>query len=177
MVERELWENIKKDDETALKHLFDLHYRFLCSYMVQFTNDLSEAEDIVQEVFIKVWTKRKSLIITTSLKSFLYRSAHNTYIDKYRKNKNKTFIEIDTVKHNIFSDLIDEHSTHLLEQKTEKIKMLINSLPKRCKEIVLLSKNKGLKNKEIADTLGISIKTVEAQLSIAFKRIREGFKI
>ncbi len=168
-----LWIRIQQGDDQALKELFDLFYKPLCSYVVQFTGRMSEAEDIVQSVFIKLWTKREELLISTSVKAYLYRSAYNSYMDKFRKSKRKEdFLE--SLKYEALFYQLEEEDA-VLQKKIEKVKFLVDSLPERCKEILLLSKHEGYKHREIAEKLGVSIKTVETQLRIAFRKIREGF--
>jgi len=174
MKKEELFEQIKQDNTEALKQLFNLYYPALCSYIAQFTKSFPEAEDIVQSVFIKLWTNRKRISIKDTVKSYLYKAAYNAYIDTFRAaKKEKTMLEhlkYKALEHQLKEDDVEQ------QEKIERIKNLINTLPERCKEIVLLSKKEGYKNREIAEKLGISIKTVEAQLRIAFQKIREGFR-
>jgi RNA polymerase sigma-19 factor, ECF subfamily len=174
MNEKTLYNQIKQDNAKALERLFNLHYKPLCTYVVQFTKSMPEAEDIVQSIFVRLWASRETLTIVASPKAYLYRSAHNAYIDKFRKSK-KEITVLETLKYEALSNQLEEDDT-LLQQRITKTKKLINGLPKRCKEIVLLSKQEGYKNREIAEKLGISIKTVEAQLAVAFKKIRDGFE-
>ncbi|WP_420603437.1 RNA polymerase sigma factor [Flagellimonas sp.] len=174
MDEEDLYRLIKQDDTGAMKELFHRHYRPLCIYIIQFTKSSQQAEDIVQDVFAKLWASRKDLTIISSLKSYLYRSAYNSYIDRFRENKKEGLLLKD-LKHEALSSQAEEDNI-LLQRKIEKIKKLVDALPERCKEIILLSKEKGYKNREIAEELGISIKTVEAQIRIAFKKIRNGFE-
>ncbi len=174
MNEKTLYDQIKQGNAQALKRLFHLHYKPLCTYVVQFTKSMPEAEDIVQGIFVRLWASRETLTNVASPKAYLYRSAHNAYIDKFRKSKKESTL-LETLKYEALSSQLEEDDT-LLQQRIAKTKNLIDGLPKRCKEIVLLSKQEGYKNREIAEKLGISIKTVEAQLGVAFKKIREGFK-
>lgn len=169
-----LWTRIQQGDEQALKKLFELYYDSLCSYAVQFTRRMPEAEDIVQSVFIRLWIKRKELLISTSVKAYLYRSVHNAYLDKFRKGKRKDEL-LESLKYEALSYQFEEEDA-IFQEKVEKVKSLVDTLPERCKEILLLSKQEGYKHREIAEKLGISIKTVEAQLRIAFQKIRKGFE-
>ena len=174
MSEEEIWKCIKQDNNPALKMLFDLHYRPLCVYALQFSHRLPDAEDIVQTIFIKLWTKRKELNVKTSLKAYLYRSVFNECMQNIRKIKNLEG-SLEILKYEILEDQIEE-DVSFQQHRIDKIKNLIEELPSRCREILLLSKRDGLKNREIAEKLDISIKTVEAQIGIAFKKIREGFE-
>lgn len=174
MSEEELWGCIQRNDNHALKKLFDLHYRPLCVYALQFTERLPDAEDIVQTIFIKFWTKRKELNINSSIKSYLYKSVFNECMQSIRKTK-KLEGSVDNLKYEMLQSQIEEDLS-FQQDKIDKIQSLIAELPVRCREILLLSKKEGLKNKEIAEKLGISIKTVESQMGIAFKKIRQGFE-
>ena len=174
MSEEEIWACIQQNDNHALKILFDLHYRPLCVYALQFSSRLPDAEDIVQTIFIKLWTKRTELNVNTSIKAYLYRSVYNECMLSVRKIK-KLEGSVDDLKYEILQDQIEEDLSYQ-QFKLEKINKLIEELPCRCREILLLSKRDGLKNKEIAKRLGISIKTVESQMGIAFKKIRKGFE-
>lgn len=174
MNEETLYNQIKQGNSDALKSLFQLYYKPLCTYTVQFTHSMPDAEDIVQGIFIRLWTQRETLIKVNSVKAYLYRSAHNAYVDKYRKAKRETGL-LESLKFEVLSGQLEEDDA-LTQHKIAKIKALVKMLPKRCREIVLLSKEGGLKNREIAEKLKISVKTVEGQLRIAFKKIREEFK-
>ncbi|WP_339715266.1 RNA polymerase sigma-70 factor [uncultured Kriegella sp.] len=168
-----IWACIQRSESHALKILFDQHYRPLCIYALQFSQCLPDAEDIVQGVFIKLWAKREELAIKTSIKAYLYKSVYNSCMQNVRRDK-KLEHSLIFLKHKVLQDQTTEDDSILLE-KIEKVKSLVDSLPDRCKEILLLSKKEGYKNKEIADKLGISVKTVESQIRIAFNKIRKGF--
>lgn len=174
MDEKTLYNQIKQGNSDALKNLFQLYYKPLCSYTAQFTNSMPDAEDIVQSIFIRLWTQRETLIKVNSVKAYLYRSAHNAYVDTYRKAKREVSL-LEALKLEALSGQLEEDDA-LTQHRIAKTKALVNMLPKRCREIVLLSKEGGLKNREIAEKLEISVKTVEAQLRIAFQKIRDGFK-
>ena len=170
----ELWGRIGRDDDQALKMLFDLYYRPLCSYALQFSQRLPDAEDSVQGVFINLWTKRKELKIGTSLKAYLYKSVFNACMQNLRKDK-KIGESLELMKWEMLQEQIEEDDAMFLA-KIEQLQRLVDDLPERCREILLLSKKEGYKNREIAQKLDVSIKTVESQIRIAFKKIRKGFK-
>ncbi|WP_282163291.1 RNA polymerase sigma factor [Ulvibacterium marinum] len=167
-----LWSRIQLGDHNALKVLFDLHYKSMCSYALQFTRNMLDAEDLVQNEYVKLWIRRNELNIHTSVKSYLYKSVYHAYLQKNRKDKKNDKL-LDSLKYEAMSYLLEEDNSELT-LKTEKIREIVNTLPERCKEILLLSKKEGYKNREIAEKLGISIKTVESQIRIAFKKIRDG---
>ncbi|APU09956.1 hypothetical protein A5M85_06570 [Cellulophaga lytica] len=159
---------IYNGDSNAFKIFFKRYHKPLLAYITTFTNDSKDAEDIVQQAFITLWEERKKLKKNVSSKSYLYKIAYNNYISQYRKKK----------KHNTF---INEFKVLALQEcltekdddfRTKKLMSLVNSLPPRCQEILKLSKQENLKYKEIAEHLQISLKTVDAQLQIAYKNKR-----
>jgi RNA polymerase sigma-70 factor (ECF subfamily) len=167
-----LWKRIQKDDKQAFNSLFNSSYKKLCVYIVQFTKNMDDAEDIVQEVFVDIWLKRHSINIHSSIKSYLYRATYNSYVDRVRKEQRNNLFLIE-LKHQALQTQIEDKNDS--EQKVQKIKMIVEQLPQKCKQIFLLSKSEGLKNKEIAISLNISIKTVESQMRIAFQKIRSKY--
>lgn len=173
MSDKTIWKRIQNDDNQALKEAFDLHYKVLCLYIVQFTKNMQEAEDIVQNTFITFWLKRKKIQIKTSLKAYLFRTAYHLYIDQTKKEKCNDLLLLE-LQYNGMLDQIEEEKI-IQQEKIIRVKEVINNLPEKCKEILLLSKYQRLRNKEIASKLNISIKTVESQIRIAFQKIRKDF--
>ncbi len=151
------------------------HYAPLVSYLYQFTNNISEAENIAQNCFTKIWQKRKSLTIKGSFKSYLFSVAYHTFIDSTRVN-NKENLLIQELKKDAINEIYIESDTDL-EEKISIIQYAIDQLPEKCKEIFLLSKIEGLPYKKIAEKLNLSLKTVESQMRIAFIKIREKLNI
>ncbi|WBL26570.1 RNA polymerase sigma factor [Zunongwangia sp. HGR-M22] len=166
-----LW---KKGDEESFTVLFNELYQPLVAYLLQYTDKPADAEDIAQSTFIKLWEKRSHINLTISIKSYLYTSAYNSYVDNFRKEKkNKSYLE--DLKHQALQSLVDEPEEEF-QKKIKLIQKTVEGLPDRCRTIFKLHKEKGRSYKEIADKLEISVKTVEAQMSIALKRIRKEFK-
>ena len=165
---------IKNNDRKAFEGLFNKYYSPLVSYINTFTNDIYLSEDIVQQTFIVLWDKRLKLNITKSPKSYLYSVAYNMYIDHYRKLK-KQDLFFDELRESALRSIINEDD-ELAEKRIKKLKTIVENLPPRCKKILQLNKLSGLKYKEISVMLGISQKTVEAQMRIAFQKIRKGFE-
>lgn len=170
-----LWDKIKRGDKKAFETLFNNNYNTLSSYICTYTKSQSIAEDIAQETFIKLWINRNTIEIQTSLKAYLFRSAYNMYIDSYRIKKQNSVL-LENIRYQILQEQFINSNDDILDKKIEKIKHLIQLLPNQCRKILLLSKEKGYKNREIAVKLNISIKTVESQIRIAYDKIRHGFK-
>ena len=159
-----LWQGIKQGDDLAFKTLFNRYYKSLCIYALQILNSLPDSEDIVQGVFVSLWTKREELYIKTSLKAYLYKSVFNACIQNVRRER-KIDESLEFLKWKMLRNQVEEDDTVLFSE-IEKLKKIVDTLPNRCKEILLLSKIEGYKNREIASDLGISIKTVESHMRI-----------
>ncbi len=152
--------------------VFNAHYGALCGYANKYLDETEAAEEIVQEVFVKFWEKCESIAPNSSVKSYLYRSVHNTclnYIkhlkvrDTYRQY---VMVKMETESYNFFDDVEDS-------QLEQKIYSAIGDLPPQCRKIFKLSRFEGLKYQEIADHLGLSVKTIEVQMGKALKVLRE----
>ena len=169
-----LFKRIKLGDEQAFEILFNAFYPSLCHYAFQFIGEEETAEEITQDIFVKLWEKRFSLDIETSVKNYLFRSVKNRCLNLIQHNKVKN-------QHagQIMERAVQElnPSQYFLEPGlAEKIEAAINSLPEKRQEIFRLSREEGLKYKEIAEKLNISVKTVEAQMGLALKFLRKQLK-
>lgn len=165
---------MKKGDRNAFKFLFTAYYNRLLAYINTYTNDKVHSEDIVQQAFLSLWEQKSKLDETKSPKGYLYAIAYNRYIDTIKKAKKQDKL-ISLIWERALIDRIEE-DTDALENRIEKMKLVIEALPPKCKEILILNKVQGLKYKDIADQMGISVKTVESQMRIAFNKIREAYK-
>jgi RNA polymerase sigma-70 factor, ECF subfamily len=158
----------RKVDEQFLQELFKTYYKGLCLFARQYIHDNEKVEDIVQDVFLNIWEKGELNASEAQVKSYLYTSVRNRCLNFIRDHK-KFNDNIDTsfIENSIESNRIEYRE---LEQL---IKAAIASLPEKCREVFELSRFKEMKYQEIADALGISVKTVEAQMSKALKVLRE----
>lgn len=164
----------KDGDESAFRYLFDLYYNRLVAYIVTYTHDKMNSEDIVQQAFIDFWNERAKLDELKSPKNYLYAIAYNRFIDSTNKDKRYSNV-LNSVYERALRERIEEDNEQL-EKRVKKMNLVIESLPPKCRVILEMNKIKGIKYKEIAEIMGISIKTVEAQMSIAFKKIRKDFE-
>ena len=172
--DNELYLKIREGDERAFQTLFRKYYAMGCNYAHQILEDKALAEETVQEMFVKIWEKRQSLIIETSVKNYFFRSIRNHCLNQIQHEKIKKQYagrvldtarqEIDPEQHFIEVDLI------------RRIEESIASLPPKRREIFRLSREQGMKYKEIAEALSISEKTVEAQMGQALKHLRNELK-
>jgi len=167
---RTLIQLLKKGDENAYSFLVDRYNHQLCIYADSLGNNPSMASDIVQNVFVKTWEKRHHLKDDFSIKSFLYRSVYNEFVDQYRKQQSVMILEkkyIDAL------DAIVEDNDSTIKKYIALVRQEIQNLPPKCKRTFILSKHEGLTNVEIAEYLDVSIKTVEAQITKAFTLLRK----
>ena len=165
---------ISNGDQVAFKLFFERHYNPLTAYITTFTNDRSLTEDLVQQAFIQIWKNRKKLRIQQTPKNYLYTIAYHAFIDHYRETKRENLV-LDALKRKALEVRIKEEED-VAALRIEKLRSIVDALPEKCQEILKLNKIKGLKYREIADTLGISVKTVESQMRIAYRKIREEFQ-
>jgi len=165
---------LRRGDKPAFTYLFYRYYDRLVAYIITYSNDKEISEDIVQQAFINLWEDRLKLDEKKSPRNYLYAIARNRYMDTVKKIKKREKL-LDQIWERALRDRLQE-DTETLEERIQKMKDVIESLPPKCKEIIQLNKVQGRKYKEIAEQKGISIKTVESQMRIAFVKIREAFK-
>lgn len=143
---------------------FKLYYRPLCLYALHYVHDIDNAEDIVQDCFVAMIEKSREEAISNA-RSYLYMAVRNRCLNMLRDARED--LSATDVEGNISDEEAVEASLHEAELWTA-----IDSLPAKCREVFLMSKQRGLKYREIADELGISEKTVEHQVSKALKVLR-----
>ncbi|MGS2761328.1 RNA polymerase sigma-70 factor [Sinomicrobium sp. M5D2P9] len=165
---------VEVGDSHSFTEVFNAYYIPLVAYIMQYTGDRSEAEDIAQNSFVKLWEKREGLRIRTSLKSYLYSTAYNLFIDKYWQNK-KTNDYVESLKEEALYEISNQSEAEWMRQ-LEMLEKTIEGLPPKCRRIFILNKKEGFSYKEVAEKLNISVKTVEAQMRIAMIKLRERLK-
>jgi RNA polymerase sigma-70 factor, Bacteroides expansion family 1 len=172
--DRELYLKLRDGDERAFQSLFRKYYSAMCHFANQFLSDSEVAEEIVQEMFVKIWEKRTALNIETSVKHYLFRSVRNHCLNQIQHEKIKKQYAnkvLETASREFNPD------DYFLEvDLIKRIEKSIEALPPKRREIFRLSREQGMKYKEIADELDISVKTVEAQMGLALKHLREDLK-
>ncbi|WP_232758565.1 RNA polymerase sigma factor [Flavobacterium sp. ALD4] len=171
LIEVALISRLKEGNEKAYNELYQLYYSDLCNYASNLCGNDDLAEDIVQHTMIKIWKKGLDLNVNTSLKGYLLKSIYNHFIDIQRKTKKETN-KLERLKQEGLLDFV-EFSIEEIENTYRRIDLEIENLPKQCREVFLLGKKEGLKYKEIAIKLNISVKTVERHMSIALKKLRK----
>ncbi|WP_242135556.1 RNA polymerase sigma factor [Aestuariivivens marinum] len=166
--------HLREGDESAFKDLFQMYYDRLFGYINGYTNDSTITKDIVQDTFIKLWSNKENLVEGKSVVGLLYKIAHNIFIDNYRRDMQESKMLDDLAYRKVLQ--LSDNNEDVKEARIEQIMLAIENLPPRCKEIFTMSKIQGIKYAEIAETLSISIKTVEVQMGKAFSIIRNQVK-
>ncbi|MCK0131671.1 RNA polymerase sigma-70 factor [Flavobacteriaceae bacterium F08102] len=166
---------LKEGDKQAYNYLIDCYYAKLCVYANSLINNHIQAEDVVQNVFLRLWEKRDKLSSNFLIKSFLYRAVYNEFIDQYRKTQAVLRIEKVYIDY-LNTTILNEDDQEELNETIKKVKEIIKELPPACREIFELSKQQGLTNIEISEYLNISVKSVEAQITRGFSTIRKKLK-
>jgi len=170
--EQELVTQINKGSIKAFEIIFRTYYVELSRFAVKYVGSTEQAEEIVQELFLTIWENRQKLSISSSLKSYLYTSVKNrslNYLKSAAVKYTQREEELSVHNHPVSLD-VEEYIYH--QETQEAIQQAIQALPEKCKMIFTLSRQAGLSYKEIAEHLHLSIKTIEAQMGIALKRIR-----
>jgi len=166
---------LKTGSEQAFEVLYNKYHIRLYHFAFGYLKDKDDAENLVQEVFIKIWTTRFQIEVDKSFSSFLFTIAKNKILDIYKKRTN----ELNYKKYlkNCF-DLLEERTKNdiIFSDLENQLTEVINTLPKKRRIIYKLSRYKGLSNKEIAQRLGISEKTVENQMTYALSIIKKKFQ-
>ncbi len=166
---------LRAGDKLALKVLFDQQYPAVCGAIQRLISDKNTVEDLAQEVFVRFWEKREQIQINTSVHAYLRRMAINEALMYLRKNKN--FIEEE------LSPQIPSQGTgssteeqYLHSELEHGVRAAIDELPPKCRAVFQLSRFEEMTYQEIADQMGISIKTVENQMGKALRILRERLK-
>lgn len=159
------------DDEPAYKEIFFIFYNSLLRFAQNFVEDRQHAEEVVSDVMIRIWQKRKSLGTIGNLRVYLYISTKNTALNYLSKQKKVEFLSIENLNIDFPSTALNPEQLMITAEMMRRIDQAINSLPPRCMLIFKLVKEEGLPYKEVSDILSISVKTIDNQLAIALKKI------
>lgn len=159
------------DDEKAYKELFFIFYRALIQFAFSFVKSKQMSEEIVSDVFINIWKGRKHLEEIENIKTYLYISTKNISLKYLLKQHKQVAIAIDTLNIELESSDIHPDQLMITADMANKIAQAVDQLPPRCKLVYKFIKEDGLRYKEVAAILNISVKTIDNQLAIALKKI------
>ncbi|UFH56144.1 RNA polymerase sigma factor [Spirosoma sp. KNUC1025] len=170
--ERELVEMASSGNEIAFTQLFHLYKHKLYSFTLRLVNDPHAAEDIVQDIFLKLWNNRTQLAAVHSFGSYVFQMAQNQSINSFRRMASETLILSELFHQQSAADLSTEQAINFRETQTI-VAAIVEKLPPQQKLVYQLSREKGLKHEEIAEQLKLAPSTVKNHLIQALNTIRE----
>ena len=153
--------------------VFRDYYKPLVRYGTTFLKDSDEAEDVVQQVFVSMWEKRSQQDIHTSVRALLYKAVHNACLNRIKHRKVRMVYAEELKATQEQASQVDLVQANELD---EKIQLAVANMPEQCAKIFKMSRFEQLRYQEIADQLGLSIKTIENQMGKALRIIREELK-
>jgi len=170
--DKEIIRRIRKGDVGQFESLFRSSYISLVRYAKSITNDQDNAEEIVQDLFFRLWKDKEKIKIESSLNGYLFRAVHNSCLHWIGHNRviEKHAREMSYKRGNVV-----ENPSEILQYKElqSKIAVIIEKLPERCGKIFCMNRFDGLKYREIAEKLSVSVKTVEADMGRALREFRK----
>lgn len=167
---------IRKDDKNAFGLLFQKYSKKVYGLALHYFHNQDDAEEIVQEVFLKIWIKRKSIHSAEAFTSFLYTTAKNMIFDSFKKE----------INHKAYAEYLSKSRFHQQTENTEETIFfndlekiyteLLDELPAKRKEVFTLSRQEGCTNQQIAEKMNISVKTVEEHIYQSLKFLKQIIK-
>ena len=177
-MDNELLRKMAQGNETAFTEIFHQYWKLLFSVAANKLNNLADAEEVVQDVFADLWKRRAEIVIQQSLKSYLAAAVkfqvYSLLYKRYRQRNYEQSLQQDTSVTSYRVNAVEEE--YDLKVLQEKLQQTAAQLPERCRLVYELSREAGLSNKEIAQSLNISEKTVENQITKALKSLRTSLK-
>ena len=158
------------------KVVFDTYYNSLCNYAFTFTGNADSSEDIVQELFTKIWENRRELLTEKTIRYYLFTAVRNNSISYLRQGKKAVTVEWGDREDEYAAAVEEERGAQEMEDYSGLLEKGIDRLPPKCREVFMLNRFSNMSYKEIAASLEISVKTVENQLGKALKMLRAFLK-
>jgi RNA polymerase sigma-70 factor (family 1) len=159
-------------DTRAFRQIFDALFYNLTKFSFSFVHSKEAATEIVDELFVQLWIKRADIMKINDLRVYLYTATKNASLNYISKKAKQIEIEPYENLQVQMTDLVSPEQIMITKEMLQKIKEAIDSLPPRCKLIFKFIREDGLSYSEVAEILGLSIKTIDAQMVIAVARIR-----
>ncbi len=169
----ELINKIQRGDSAAFKFLYQKYNSKVYQFTKLYVLSKNDAEEVVQEVFIKLWEQRETLSEIKNIDNYLFILSRNLIFNLSRKKINRDFLKLTIDKALFVENKTDVFEDIIYSDLKRQIYSLVNKLPKRQRDVFLLSRESCLTNKEIAQRLDISVKTVERHMTEALKTLRE----
>lgn len=158
--------------EDLFEQVFKSHFKSLHSYACTIMREPLMAEEIVQNIFVKLWEKKEDITIRENISVYLYRAVHNESINYLRHLKVRSAYQSYAMRQNIQNEREKPAEKVVLGELEKKLEQALRELPEQCRTIFQLSRFEDLKYREIADRMGLSVKTIENQMGKALKILR-----
>lgn len=165
---------VEQNDEKSFQGLFEYFFPRLTNFAFTFIHNNARSEDLVMDVFEKIWKKQVELNKIRNIKSFLYTSVRNICIDEIRKNKEIISEDIDNLESKVFLTKRTPENILIEDEMHRKLNSMISELPPKSKTVYMLIKEEGFSYQEAADLLNLSSKTIDYHVNYAMKKIRAG---
>ena len=175
--EKEMIAGLQQGDKSTFDFLFRSYYSGLCSFANSYLKSNEAAEEVVQDVFVRLWEKHNRIRIQSSIRAYLYQSVFNACMTCLKETKVSGYRHVDiedsVVRNELMSmDLADSEFTRIFSEDAEReLESAISELPDQCREIFRLCRIENLSYKEISNMLDVSKSTVKTQMSRAMERI------
>lgn len=175
---QQLLERIQQHgDQVAFREFYLFYSPQLLTFAYTYTKSKFVAEEVINDVFLGLWKNRQRLQEISNMKVYLYRGVKNGIINYFTRNKEWQHLDIDEIADVELKFSADPEEILITAELRKKIETAIASLPPKCQVIFKLIREDGVKHKEVAEILDISLKTVENQMTIAIRKINEVIQI
>lgn len=171
----EILEKLKIGDQSGYKDLFDLYYIPLSVYSLKYCDSFDQAEDIVQEIFVKFWDDKLHLKLKNSIGPYLFKAVKNNTLSYIKKNARYRFEEIESQVNRLIED--EAVDVENIEEEKRKLYREIEALPEKSREVFKAIVLDNLKYKEAAEQLDVSVNTIKTHYSNALKQLRKSLDI
>ena len=172
-----LLEQVALGDQRAFRELYHIYHKRLHYFAFALVKMKEAAEEIVEDVFIRLWHQRATITQINNLKIYLYTATKNTALNYLSKKARESMVEpFDNIDIALQETGISPEQIMITAETYQKIRQAVEALPPRCKMIFKLIREDGLKYKEVSEILNISINTIDAQMAIAVQRIADAVR-
>lgn len=165
--------SLKQSDETLFKELLDRFFLKLKRFANSFLRNEETSEEVVMDVFLKLWEKRKNMASINNLNTYLFVAVRNTCQNYIRKEKKMRFDSLDNVQVELAHYENTPEGDLISDEMLSRLNNVIETLPPKCKMIFKLLREEGLSRKDTAEVLGLSVNTIDNQVAIAVNKIGE----
>ena len=167
-----LWQQLQQGEKSALQELFHRYYDSLVRFATPILKDQDLARDLVQDLFYDIWVKKEKIQISSSLKAYLYMACRNTALNRLKREARMQWTDDEGELENLHGSTDGTFDRMREKDLQSRLSHALDQLPPKCRQVFELSRFDHMTNKEVADTLEISVKTVENQMTKALQVLR-----